>query len=380
MIFTETQRDIMTELAGRFLADAADGPNPRDAMAPFFAEYTGTTLKCGRLCMVRVKGNMERFHADYQSVLEDPDRFFQAFDPTSLCRGSSIAAHNYWLRYDGTVTVAATAVGGATAPRDRSLWALERILLVPVQDASPQLRQELREQTIESIKGSGLLLAGLAELPRAVREWSGVWGGRVLVDLGGDAVPLQTFQNPGSKKIPLRWAAGALAAAKSETGEFEGTLPGMHQGSPELLWSAAELLRTIEAVGKGETAADRAIERLCAMSVPLVIVMVDAISSDELPVIKRFNRLAAIPRGVAAAAEVLLCTSRAAEPMLQDSRLELSPLWVDLETAAKGAEMAVEYAQAHVIPQIVARSTRHLERLLSMGKNFAARTQYGTEE
>lgn len=78
------------------------------------------------------------------------------------------------------------------------------------------------------------------------------------------------------------------------------------------------------------------------------------------------GKLDAVADNIASAAEAASCVSKAAEPMLQAGELGADPLWVDLETAAKGAQAMGEYAQWNIIPEVVAQSSRHLDWLLGL--------------
>lgn len=359
MILTNGQSNILVELTAPLLTDMAAGVNARDTLAAFYESYLGSTRQhFGKIHVGGTRRVIRELWGNWPMMRDDASCFCVEHDPAHcIYKEGSQSACNLWLRIDAVITLSNSAEGGDTARRDRSLWTLERKLYVPPEDVTPlnaELNWELRERAIRSLQDSGLLLPGLRSMAGTLRGLaSRHGGGRMLLELGNESVPLGL-------------TATILTEAKVETGEFRD----VHYAY-SLLWAVQELLRGLEAVGSGKMSVDQGAELVRQMGWILTFVAIVYLYMDGLPVIKQLNLLDDLPRGVELAVEVMSSVSKAAEPLLLDSRLELEPQWVDLEDAAKGAQSVAEYAEQCIIPQIVERSVVHLDQLLSMAMDFS---------
>lgn len=366
MILTNEQSNILTEMAGPLLADMAAGADAVDTLASFYSKHLGCPIKFGRIHVAQTQKVIQKLQEKRPVAQEDLFRFCLEHDPTHLhwtesviWEGSGWPAGKLWLRVDAAVTLSGITVGGKTVRRDNSVWTLERALQMLQEDMTPltaELNLERRKQAIQSIQDSGLLLPGLRGMAQTLQGLaSRQGGGRMLLELG-------------NKSVPLGLTAAVLAEVEAEAGKFKDI-----QHMYSLLWAGQELLVCMEAVGNGEMPVAQGAELVRRVGQLLIIVAIVHLYMDGLPVVRQLSILDSAPGYVELVVEVMSCVFRAASPMLQDSSLELEPQMVDLEAAAKGAEVMAEYAEKQIIPQIEKQSAGHLDQLLSMAEDFASR-------
>lgn len=350
MLFTEEECREMTELSRRLLKGLTSCRIPKDAVASFCSEYRGESEKRGKLRASIFGTYRNQFYEKLEAAGGDLFRFCREYDPQPRRKGSMDDC-SYWLRLDAAVTLSATSAGGDRALALRYLLMLEQTLGLPREDRiDVELSERLERRAVRSIQNSGLLFHGLGGLARTVHTLAARHdGGRMLLDAGNPPAPLKMAQ-----PVSLRLTADVVLDAKF----------GLWTCS--WLWAGAEVLRTAEAVGQGSLPVAQGAEQVRHVGQMMAVDAVMYYYPDGVQIANLLGKLDAVPDNIASAAEAASCVSKAAEPMLQAGELGFDPLWVDLETAAKGARAIGEYAQWNIIPEVVAQSRRHLDQMLRL--------------
>lgn len=372
--YTDEVARRMTESAARLLSDlsagfsARDEETPvfytyRDVMAAFFRPYyAGKPEKFYKIHAAGILNTYNRFHKMIETARGDLLHVCRERDPQPRKKGSADDC-SYWLRFDAAVTLSSTAADGDTSKQDRWLVTMEQMLKLPRDiwcgkmfpmdrwSVKPDmdLSEKLEQWAIRSIQGSGLLFPDLNDLAGTLRALAaGRSGGRMLLD-------------SGSLSAPIGLIACSISDISSSVNQSN-----MYSRA----WAGTELLRTAEAVGLGTLPAQQGAERVRYVGQVLAVDAIMYWYSDGIDIVNTLSKLRAVSGSVSAAVKVLSFVSRAVEAAGTDSGPACKPLWVDLEAAAKGAELLAEYARQHIIPQIKKESLLHLEELRSMGEEI----------
>lgn len=372
--YTDEMARRMTGSAARLLSDMTSGFSARDEEAPVFNThrdvmaaffrpyYAGKPEKFYKIHAAGILKQYNRFHRMIEAARGDLLHVCREYAPRLWRKGSADDC-SYWLRLDAAVTLSSTAADRDTSKQDRWLVTMEQMLKLPRDiwcgkmfpmdrwSVKPDiaLSEKLEQWAIRSIQGSGLLFSDLNDLAGTLRALAPRYGGgRMLLDSGSPSAPI-----------------GLIARSISDISSIVS-----QSNMYSRVWAGTELLRTAEAVGLGTLPVRQGAEQVRYVGQVLAVDAIMYWYSDGVDIVNTLSKLRAVPGSVSAAVEVISCVSRAAEAVNMDSGPACKPLWVDLEAAAKGAELLAEYARQHIIPQIKKESLLHLEELRSMGEEI----------
>lgn len=240
--FTDEQINSLMEQAKAMLDGIGEGQHVRDIMARHYVDNLGDkTLDQGLVMADAMLEAVKDFDIDYRRAVEDMDGFIRRFQKTADQGKNCAERCNYWLRLVGALTAAAQVLSDSEADRDQILRQLDS-LEVSEEEATPQLKEELRRKARDAMKESGILLTGIVanadvlEQVECPEETAGL-----LIDLG-------------NQEIEYRAMVAMLAYTHVKTGQMENMPVDMTAVQlTHLVCSQVEYIRILNAVGKDYT-------------------------------------------------------------------------------------------------------------------------------
>lgn len=359
-------------MAARLLECIAGKEEPWKGAEEFYTQIVdpgwpeGEVFKKAWSHMRQVKQiQTELFHRR-QSLRENPARFWLEYDPTAIYpegKWPNARSAQFWFEVDAVLTMFGTMADGDMGRRDRCSWTMDRAIKIIMKDpvADEARNRRLKRQAVESFGVPRPLLCGMTVMAQRLQEEAGrhEWK-RMLVSWGDSPLPLCTAA------AILMEDMEAEVMAKSQ--QRQSVLTCMGTESVYMAWSAAEVLRTTQAVGLGELSPEEGAEKLAEVDIlmmaGLMLRWVQSDSPDKLRLIPPLNYLEYIPFSVGLGIEALSFVAKAAErngcPGKKPEQLE----WVNVEAAADGAKRLAKYAGRKLRPQIAEKANRHMDVLM----------------
>lgn len=286
--------------------------------------------------------SVKSFNTDYKEAQENLDRFIKKFQDKINEERTCAERCNYWLKFSAAVSSATAAMEEEGADREKILQEIEA-LEIPESEATPEREKELRNQAVEAIRNSGVMLGALVEQAKALEEMETADAAAgMLIDLG-------------AKETAYRAIAAMLAYTKIKNGEFDNIPVEMTAAQvTALVCAEIEQTKIMEAVGKGDLAVDIAAGLLSILGiVVLITIAVKVAVAGAAMITAVFGTILAIPAGLMLIAGILRAMFKAADFWKEDSRRIVNGVSAAIQFVIKGLRMVVSYVTDHIIPKAV---------------------------
>lgn len=342
--FTKEQNDILAAQATEILKNISEGQTTRDIIARIYVEsLEDKTLKQGQIMADSILKSVKDFDADYKEAQENLDRYLKKFQDKIDEGKTCVERCNYWLKLSAAISSATVAMGEDGADREQILQEIED-LEISESEATPEREKELREQAMEAIKNSGVMLGALAEQAATLEEMATAdEAAGMLIDLG-------------NKEIEYRAIVAMLAYTKVKNGEFDNIPVEMTAAQvTALVCAQIEQAKIMEAVGKGDLAVDIASGLLSILGIVVLGTIAYGVVEVGAAVISAmFGTILAIPAGLMLIAGVLRAMFKASDLWDKDSRKIVKGVAIVIKTVVKGLRMVVSYTKDSIVPKAVA--------------------------
>ena len=341
--FTKEQNDILAAQAAEILKNISEGQPTRDIIARIYVEsLEDKTLKQGQIMADFIFKSVKDFEADYKDAQENLDRYLKKFQDKIDEGKTCVERCNYWLKLSAAISSATVAMGEDGADREQILQEIED-MEISESEATPEREKELREQAMEAIKNSGVMLGALAEQAARLEEMeSADEAAGLLIDLG-------------NMEIEYSAIVAMLAYTKVKNGEFDNIPVEMTAAQvTALVCAQIEQTKIMEAVGKGDLAVDIASGLLSILGVVVLSLFIYSVLAIGIGVsLSVFKLIFAIPVCLMLVAGVLRMFSKAADCWVQDSgRIVKGPV-AGLRFVTSGITAIAAYILKKVTPFVV---------------------------
>lgn len=207
--FTQEQIKRFNEESREIMNAVSQGENPRDIMARIYVErLEGKTPEQGLAMADAIIESVHQFDKDYMEAREDLDKYLEKFVKKAE-KGKSVRERcDYWLRLAASVNAAGIVLNDETADKAKLMDELKD-LSIPEEEATEEKAEELRNEALEAIRNSGILILGLQQSADALREIeSADETAALLVDIGG-------------RETETRAIMSMIAYTEVKSGEYE---------------------------------------------------------------------------------------------------------------------------------------------------------------
>lgn len=207
--FTQEQIKRFNEESREIMNAVSQGESTRDIMARIYVErLEEKTLEQGLAMADAIIESVHQFDKDYMEAREDLDKYLEKFVKKAE-KGKSVRERcDYWLRLAASVNAAGIVLNDETADKAKLMDELKD-LSIPEEEATEEKAEELRNEALEAIRNSGILILGLQQSTDALREIeSADETAALLVDIGG-------------RETETRAIMSMIAYTEVKSGEYE---------------------------------------------------------------------------------------------------------------------------------------------------------------
>lgn len=363
--FTKEQNDILKAQAAEILKNISEEQTTQEIIARIYVEsLNDKTMKQGEIMADSILKSVKDFDADYHEAQENLDRYLKKFQDKIDEGKTCVERCNYWLKLGAAVSSAAVAMGEDGADRETILREIEA-LEISESEATLEREKELRDQAMEAIKNSGVMLGALTEQAAALEEMATAdEAAGMLIDLG-------------NKEIEYRAIVAMLAYTKIKNGEFDNVPIEMTSAQiAALVCAEIEQARIMEAVGKGDLAVDVASGLLSVLGVVVLGTVLCGVAQIGIVLITgMFGAILAIPACLMLIAGLVRAMTKASDQWDKDSNKIVKGVFVVIRTVVRGLKMVVSYVKDTIIPKAVAACRAIRDRI----KNICGGTKIETQ-
>ncbi len=343
---TKEQNELLAAQAAEILKNISEGQTTRDIIARIYVEsLEDKTLKQGQIMADSILKSVKDFDADYKEAQENLDRYLKKFQDKIDEGKTCVERCNYWLKLSAAISSATVAMGEDGADREQILQEIEN-LEISESEATPEREKELREQAMEAIKNSGVMLGALAEQAAELEAMENAdEAAGLLIDLG-------------NKEIEYRAIVAMLAYTKVKNGEFDNIPVEMTAAQvATLVCAEIEQAKIMEAVGKGDLAVDIASGLLSILGVVVLSVFTYSILTIGIGVtLNVFNLIFAIPLCMMLIAGVLRAFNKASDAWEKDSSIIVKGTIVVIKYVVFGIKAIWTYIVEKIVPGVIEKA------------------------
>ena len=351
--FTSEQNEILKAQATEIFEKLEKGESVRDILAQIYVDnLDDKTKKQGQIMADSILESVKAFDADYQEAQEDLDRFIRKFQDKMDADKTCEERCNYWLKFGAAVSAAAAAMQEDDTDPEKIRQEIEQ-LEVPFEEATLEREKELRDQAMEAIKNSGILLGTIASQAKTLAEMdSADDAAGILIDLG-------------NQELEYRAIVAMLAYTKIKNGEFENVPVEMTAAQvTTLVCAQIEQAKIMEAVGNGELAVDIASGILTILGIIVLTKIALTVGFAGIDVlIFIFSPVLVIPACLMFIAGLLRAMSKAYELWEEDSRKLVKGVSKPVRAVIDGCEMLASYVAEQILPKVVTTGKAILKKM-----------------
>lgn len=207
--FSQEQIKRLNEEAKAVLDSVSEGESAREIMARIYVDrLEDKTPEQGFAMADAIVECVHNFDKDYMEAREDLDKYLRKFVKKAE-KGKNVQERcDYWLRLAASVNAAAVAINDETADRNQLSEDIKN-LSVPEEDATEEKAEELRNEALEAIRNSGILMLGIQQSAEELKE----------IESADETATLLT--DIGIREIEARAVMSMIAYTEVKSGEYE---------------------------------------------------------------------------------------------------------------------------------------------------------------
>lgn len=363
--FTKEQMDILTSQANEIMKEISEGKTTRDIMVQIYVDnLDDKTQKQGQIMADSILKSVKEFDANYDEAQKDIDRFIKKFQDKIDQDKTCVERCNYWLKLTAAITAATVATGEENTDMEKILEQIET-MEISESEATPKREKELREQALEAIKNSGVMLGTLTEQAEELEK----------METAEEAVGL--LIDLRNKEIEYRGIVSMLAYTKIKNGEFDNVPVEMTAVQvATLVCAEIEQAKIMEAVGKGNLAVDIASGLLTILGAVVLVVVATEVAGTGVGIITVvFGTILAIPATLMLFAGILRGTLKAIDLWEKDSKKIVKGVAVAVKAVIKGLRMVAAFVMNKVIPKIVETCKSIKDKVMNVHSEEEVKTE-----